>query len=86
MTTDDQDLPKTARVLLVVDQPVLARVIQLALAHGPYLTQVAATIVAADATLDGVAAAPRHRRYGSGQRGVPGAGLGPGRRRSSDCR
>jgi DNA-binding response OmpR family regulator len=51
MTTDDQDPPKTARVLLVVDQPVLARVIQLALAHGPYLTQVATTIVAADAVL-----------------------------------
>jgi DNA-binding response OmpR family regulator len=51
MTTDDQDPPKTARVLLVVDQPVLARVIQLALAHGPYLTQVATTIVAADAAL-----------------------------------
>jgi DNA-binding response OmpR family regulator len=51
MATDDQDPPKTARVLLVVDQPVLARVIQLALAHGPYLTQVATTIVAADAAL-----------------------------------
>lgn len=44
MTTDDQDPPKTARVLLVVDQPVLARVIQLALTHGPYLPRVAATI------------------------------------------
>ena len=51
MTTDDHDPPKTARVLLVVDQPVLARVIQLALTHGPYLTQVAATITAADAAL-----------------------------------
>ena len=51
MTTDDQDPPKTARVLLVVDQPVLARVIQLALTHGPYLTQVAATIAEADAAL-----------------------------------
>ena len=51
MTTDDHDPPKTARVLLVVDQPVLARVIQLALAHGPYLTQVAATITDADAAL-----------------------------------
>lgn len=37
------DSPKTARVLLVLDQPVLAGVIQLALAHGPYLTRVAAT-------------------------------------------
>jgi two-component system, OmpR family, alkaline phosphatase synthesis response regulator PhoP len=51
MPTADQDPPKTARVLLVVDQPVLARVIQLALAHGPYLTQVAATITEADAAL-----------------------------------
>ena len=51
MTTDDQDPPKTARVLLVVDQPVLARVIQLALTHGPYMTQVAATITEADAAL-----------------------------------
>jgi DNA-binding response OmpR family regulator len=52
MTTDDHDPPKTARVLLVVDQPVLARVIQLALTHGPYLTQVAATITAADVALE----------------------------------
>jgi DNA-binding response OmpR family regulator len=51
MTTDDQDPPKTARVLLVVDQPVLARVIQLALTHGPYMTQVAATITEADTAL-----------------------------------
>src|SRR4029079_15080339 len=43
--------PKTARVLLVVDQPVLARVIQLALTHGPYLTQVAATITDSDTVL-----------------------------------
>ena len=39
------------RVLLVVDQPVLARVIQLALAHGPYLTQIAGTSTEADAAL-----------------------------------
>jgi DNA-binding response OmpR family regulator len=52
MTTDDRDLLKTARVLLIVDQPVLVRVIQLALTHGPYTTQVAATIVAADAALE----------------------------------
>jgi DNA-binding response OmpR family regulator len=51
MTTDEHDRLKTARVLLVVDQPVLVRVIQLALAHGPYTTQVATTIVAADAAL-----------------------------------
>ena len=51
MSTDDRDLLKTARVLLVVDQPVLARVIQLALTHGPYMTQVATTIVAANAAV-----------------------------------
>src|SRR5688500_7719285 len=51
MSTDDRDRLKTARVLLIVDQPVLVRVIQLALTHGPYLTQVATTIVAADAAL-----------------------------------
>ena len=51
MTTADQELAKTARVLLVVDQPVLARVIQLALAHGPYTTQMAASIADADAAL-----------------------------------
>jgi DNA-binding response OmpR family regulator len=43
MTIDDQDQPKTARVLLVVDQPVLAWLLQLALGHGPYTMQVAAT-------------------------------------------
>ena len=52
MTTEEQDLLKTARVLLVVDQPVLARVLQMALAHGPYLTQVAATILEAAAALE----------------------------------
>ena len=51
MTTDVHDQPKTARVLLAVDQPVLARVIQLALTHGPYLTQVAATLTEAAAAL-----------------------------------
>jgi DNA-binding response OmpR family regulator len=54
MMTEDQDHDrfKTARVLLLVDQPVLARVIQLALAHGPYITQVAATTSDTDAALD----------------------------------
>jgi DNA-binding response OmpR family regulator len=55
MTDEDlameQDPAKTARVLLIVDSPVLARVIQLALAHGPYQTQVAATTSAAEAAL-----------------------------------
>ena len=54
MPTDvqDQNLPKTARVLVVVDQPVLAGVIQLALTHGPYVTRVAATTTAATAELE----------------------------------
>jgi len=47
----DEDPTKTARVLLIVDSPVLARVIQLALAHGPYKTQVAATTASAEATV-----------------------------------
>jgi DNA-binding response OmpR family regulator len=51
MPANVQDSPKTARVILVVDQPVLAGVIQLALAHGPYMTQVATTTAAATAVL-----------------------------------
>lgn len=51
MTTDARNLPKTARVLLVVDQPVLAGVIQLALKHGPFTTRIAATTFAAMAEL-----------------------------------
>ena len=51
MSTNEHDPPKTARVLLIVDQPILAPVIQLALAHGPYRTQVVATVTAADAAL-----------------------------------
>lgn len=51
MPSDAKDDARTARVLLVVDQPVLAGVIQLALTHGPYVTRVAATTVAATAAL-----------------------------------
>jgi DNA-binding response OmpR family regulator len=51
MLTDDQAPPRTARVLLVIDQAVLVRVIQLALTHGPYLTHVADSVVAAGAAL-----------------------------------
>jgi two-component system, OmpR family, alkaline phosphatase synthesis response regulator PhoP len=51
MLTDDHAPPRTARVLLVIDQPVLVRVIQLALTHGPYLTQVADSVAAADVAL-----------------------------------
>jgi DNA-binding response OmpR family regulator len=52
MIIDAQDPPKTARVLLVVDQPVLAGVIQLALAHGPYMTRVATNVVEATSALE----------------------------------
>ncbi|HLL50776.1 MAG TPA: response regulator transcription factor [Thermomicrobiales bacterium] len=52
MGTETPLLPKTARVLLVVEQPVLAGVIQLALTHGPYMLQVAATGAEALAALD----------------------------------
>jgi DNA-binding response OmpR family regulator len=55
MTDDDMgrdlDPTKTARVLLIVDSPVLARVIQLALAHGPYRTRVAGSSTDAEAAL-----------------------------------
>mgnify|MGYP000144329734 CR=1 FL=1 len=51
VSPDQLDQLKTARVLLVVDQPVLAGVIQLALEHGPYVTRVAAPIAEADAAL-----------------------------------
>ena len=52
MPAAGQDPPKTARVLLVIDQPVLAGVIQLALTHGPYLTRVAASIAEATSALE----------------------------------
>ena len=41
-------LPTPARVLLVVDQPPLARLLRLALAHGPYTTDLAPTVAADD--------------------------------------
>jgi DNA-binding response OmpR family regulator len=52
MGTETPLLLKTARVLLVVDQPVLSGVMQLALAHGPYTMQVATTGADALAALD----------------------------------
>ena len=52
MSTKAPLVPKTARVLLVVEQPVLTGVIQLALTHGPYMMQVAATGADALAALD----------------------------------
>ena len=44
MQTDVLPLPTTGRVLLVIDQPVLAEYVRLALNHGTYLTQVAPTV------------------------------------------
>ena len=51
MSTSAPLSPKTARVLIVIDQPVLTGVIQLALTHGPYTMQVATTGQAAIAAL-----------------------------------
>ena len=50
-------LPTPARVLLVVDQPPLARLLRLALAHGPSTTELAPTAAAA------MAAVPRWRPH-----------------------
>jgi DNA-binding response OmpR family regulator len=44
-------LPTPARVLLVIDQPPLARLLRLAVAHGPYTTELVPTVAAATATL-----------------------------------
>jgi DNA-binding response OmpR family regulator len=52
MSTETPLLAKTGRVLLVVDQPVLTGVIQLALSHGPYTTQVTTTVADAETALD----------------------------------
>jgi len=40
MTSPDQRLRSPARALLVIDQPVLAEVVQLALGHGHYSTRI----------------------------------------------
>src|SRR6185503_7443985 len=44
MTSHDQRLRSPARALLVIDQPVLAEVVKLALNHGHYSTRVAQTV------------------------------------------
>lgn len=51
MTSHDHRLRSPARALLVIDQPVLAEVVRLALNHGRYSTRVAQTIDGAVATL-----------------------------------
>jgi DNA-binding response OmpR family regulator len=44
MTSHEQRLRSPARALLVIDQPVLAEVVKLALGHGHYITRVAQTV------------------------------------------
>jgi len=51
MGAEVRQLHTPARALLVIDRPVLAEVVKLALGHGAYLTQVAPTLTAAAAAL-----------------------------------
>jgi DNA-binding response OmpR family regulator len=51
MAALSSSLPTPARVLLVVDQPPLARLLRLAVAHDPYTTQLASTAAAAHAAM-----------------------------------
>jgi len=53
MTTELRELRRPTRVLLILDRPVLAAVITLALTHGRYATQVAQTVDAAIGALGG---------------------------------
>jgi len=51
MTSQDQRLRGPARALLVIDQPVLADVVKLALGHGHYTTRVVQTVEEASTAL-----------------------------------
>jgi two-component system KDP operon response regulator KdpE len=51
MTSHDQRLRSPARVLLVIEQPVLGEVVKLALSHGQYTTRAAQTVEEAAAAL-----------------------------------
>jgi DNA-binding response OmpR family regulator len=51
MTSPNQPLRGSARALLVIDQPVLADVVRLALGHGHYTTRVAGSVDGAIAAL-----------------------------------
>lgn len=51
MTSHDQRLRSPARALLVIDQPLLADVVKLALNHGQYSTRVAQTLAEASQAL-----------------------------------
>ena len=51
MTSHEHRLRSPARALLVIEQPVLAELVKLALNHGRYTTRVAQTVEGATATL-----------------------------------
>ena len=51
LTSHDQRLRSPARALLVIEQPVLAEVVKLALNHGQYSTRMAQTVEEATAAL-----------------------------------
>jgi two-component system KDP operon response regulator KdpE len=51
MTSHDQRLRSPARALLVIEQPVLAEVVKLALNHGHYSTRMAQTVGEAEAAI-----------------------------------
>jgi DNA-binding response OmpR family regulator len=53
MTSHDQRLRSPARALLVIEQPVLAEVVKLALNHGHYSTRLAQTVEEAATALTG---------------------------------
>jgi DNA-binding response OmpR family regulator len=53
MTSHDQRLRSPARALLVIEQPVLAEVVKLALNHGHYSTRLAHTVEEAATALTG---------------------------------
>ena len=53
MTSHDQRLRSPARVLLVIEQPLLGEVVKLALNHGQYGTRTARTVEEAAAALTG---------------------------------
>ena len=51
MTSHDQRLRSPARALLVINQPVLAEIVKLALSHGQYNTRIAQTVAEATVAL-----------------------------------
>jgi DNA-binding response OmpR family regulator len=53
LTSHDQRLRSPARALLVIEQPVLAELVKLALNHGQYSTRMAQTVKEAAAAVSG---------------------------------